>query len=300
MTDDVPFFMQIGAKQNNSIRRLLHQRFAFEQGEFDRGVDHVHASSLTNPDVGWCPREAVYAKQAPTPPHKTQTISASLSYTFEQGRWCESLIRDTLRDLIWGNWQCNFCKKLTEGVMEPKTCTHCDQGIQGMTYVEVALRGPMDLIGSPDLLLKIDGLFTIVELKILSAADFKSLKAPKPEHRLRTQLYVDLLEYGIEQQILPINTPLDFNLSKAFVLYTSRGFGCMDPTLVDDGIHEKFTPWKCYPVARNLNVWSDSMNKLSSRHNALLGGPLPERICDVQACKRAGQCSYTKKCFSDG
>ena len=91
-----------------------------------------------------------------------------------------------------------------------------------------------------------------IELKTMDKDQFKDLKGPLAEHRLRTNLYLRIMA---ESSSPWSNT---VNHEKATVLYVSKGgWGCADPQLKEWGLKEEFSPFKEFEISRDDSQTDD-------------------------------------------
>lgn len=250
----------------------------------------LHASAITSED--FCPRE-VALLEATNVTRGDERIQAALQATFDVGEAVAELHRMVwLRDLAVGDWECRVCGQLLRFTGHPGTCAMC--GSEFWKYRElVSVDSSIATQGSVDLLVNFNlpgspwtGKLHVVELKIISPDDFKKLKAPDSEHRIRTVLYLDLLRKGNH----PFRNAI--NLDTAKVLYTARNWGAMDSTR---GIVHPF---------KEFDVPYDASSIALPRHMASLVKRwreqkiMPLGICTSPAVKRAQACKVCHACFS--
>jgi hypothetical protein len=217
-------------------------------------------------------------------------IGTALRATFDLGNLtADHLTESWMGDRAVGSWKCQRCG--TTRAFSKKVTTVCNSA--GTTcdwkYQEVQFFGESTGIsGSLDLIADLDGpKYKIVELKIIKADDFEKLAAPLSEHRLRTRLYMKL----VEDSTNPIRFQLD--TQKALVLYVCRGFGKMHPD------YGQILPFKCFEVERDDASIEKFMDngltvKLARENNTI---PI-EKTCDSVSCSNAKKCPVKAQCWS--
>jgi hypothetical protein len=134
----------------------------------------------------------------------------------------------------------------------------------------------------------------IVEIKTMDKDQFKDLAAPLSEHRLRTKLYMRIIDESEGTYKQRINT------SEADIFYVSKGgFGIADPQLKAWGLSEGFSPFKHYVVKREPKA-ADLPSKLAKVVKDFRAKEvgMPVGICATAMDKRAKACSMCKPCFS--
>lgn len=293
-----------------SLRRLLHRELAgFEQ---DRTMDNVHASSVTaeDPSRKFCAR--AYALWTIKPPEKhSRFLSTALSMTFDIGRRVEDIVRETMEDYLVGDWQCPSCNQMHEFLTRPLCCSKCKLPGRLLEYREIRFVCQESGIscGVDMLFNEGTGKLRVVESKSIDKDLGKALVAPNAEHRLRTSLYLRIIENS--------NHPMKDQIwtDEGVVLYTSKGgYGYADPEVKTWGFPDDgFSPFKEYRVKRNdastdvyiargkqVKEWREQWNLQldSDSHEADL--ELPGRICKTSLDSRARTCSLCQACFAVG
>jgi len=127
----------------------------------------------------------------------------------------------------------------------------------------------------------------ITEIKTMNKNDFDKILTPLPEHRLRTNLYMWILDKSLHPFRDKINT------QEARVLYVSRGYGKMNATW------NEILPFKEFTVKRN-DPDLDEFLKRATSLQVFRGAQqtMPSGICATAVDKIAKQCSVCPQCFS--
>jgi hypothetical protein len=275
-----------------SVKKLLHETLA--KYEPARPIDKIHASSLTN-DVEWCPREWALMDITGKQP-QGQFIGTSLRTTFDNGNSYNDLMAmHWLVDYVVGDWLCLGCDFLHQFRKKPFKCSSC--GCKALRYEEHRFQSQLSgSSGGIDFFVKLPAepkLFAI-EHKTIDKDQFRDLLAPKAEHTWRTKLYLRLIS---ESDSIYKDR---INLSKAFVLYTCRGFGFKDADVANWGLKDApFSPFKEYMVLRD----DDAAEIISQKSRSLWlyrkgEAGMPTGVCDTALCTRAKKCNMVKECWS--
>lgn len=275
---------------HRSVKIALHERLRGSQ-EQRKGGKVLHASSITD-DNGFCAREFCLLSFLEVKP-RHETISTSLQFTFDIGNAAQGIITNYLEDLLWGTWKCVHCEDESEEMrMKPRECYYCGSG--NLTYIEPRFTSNKSGIsGGVDLIVKFPGheKMRAIELKTMNQASFKELKAPLQKHRLRTNLYLRVIEETEYADLI--------DTTEASVLYCDKGFGCKD-----DGTLEKFemreptSPFKEYVVKRDDPGLANVLLKAAPLTPFREKGIMPGLICAGIADKRADKCPVKSDCFS--
>jgi len=285
-------YLHAKGKKKYSVKKMLHKSIAGEQK--GRPLKRIHASAVTYKDKPFCAREhCIYSitEVQPLP----EFLSTALNTTFAYGRYIQAMINDVwLVDFMVGDWECKACGICVEASKRPKVKCQC--GAKLWEYQEVNVVSEYSGIsGGLDVILDIGtGKFVVVEVKTMDKDQFRDLKAPKSEHRQRTQLYLRLISESKHPLAAQIDT------SQATILYMSKSYGFKDFSIAEYPFRDDtFSPFKEFKIASN----HDSCEKIS-----LLGRsvklfregkePIPEKICSSIMDSRAKKCCCKKQCFS--
>jgi hypothetical protein len=146
----------------------------------------------------------------------------------------------------------------------------------------------MDISGSIDLIADL-GLpkHVIVEIKSMDKDQFAELIAPLAEHRIRTSLYLRIIE-GSDS---PYKDRID--LTHARIIYVSKGYGKKG----EDG---KFSPFKEYVITRNDDAIEDYVEKAKMVKLYEDTGMIPYGVCKNTFVGRVKKCHCSKACFTPG
>lgn len=250
----------------------------------ERSHKTVHASDVTKPD--FCARrirlmDATGAKASDT------YINAALRATFDLGSiTADRLVEHWMGDRSIGIWNCTSCDAKVVFKPKPESCV-C--GRPNWRHQEVHFIGQGSKIsGSIDLIADL-GLpkFKVVELKIMKADQFDKLAAPLAEHRLRTRLYLKLIEDS--------DNPLRFQLdtSSAKILYVSRGFGKMHPD------YGQILPFREFDIDRDdKSIEGYLQNGVDVKVSREIGTIPIKKTCDSISCPTAKGCQVKAACWS--
>ena len=252
-----------------------------------RPLANLHASALTNQDCKFCAREVVLSKALGRKSFP-QMIDAALRITFDEGKDKQNrLTHDWLKDHAVGFWKCAACGYSQWGKKPGKLCK---DHTSVWNYEECVFRHPSGAKGSTDLFVDLSlGKLRMVEVKIIKGDLFEKLKAPLAEHRVRTQLYLKM----IEESDHPMRADID--TSMASVLYFMRGHGKKVPDT-----ENLISPMKEYIVHRNdaevEHYLTPAYQVTKSREQDW--GLYPQRVCANVFDSRTYACAVVKECFS--
>jgi len=277
-----------------SIKMMIHKRMAYTEPA--RGFKRIHASDLTKP--GFCPRMVrlldVTGKKIPG-----EFISTALRLTFDHGNDTNKHIAENwLVDVAVGDWHCMKCGFLHEFRRRPKICS-C--GCKNFEYREVRFESKeCGASCGVDILVDTgEAKLRVVEVKTIDKDYFKSkdgkteLLAPMAEHKLRTTLYLRIIADSDHPKAGFINT------QEAFVLYKSKGYGCKDTSLSENGVHDApFSPFKEFTVCRDDNLTDTEWVRALVIKKARENGTMPSGKCTTAFCDGAKGCPVAKACFS--
>ena len=273
-------FLKRRIDAQHSVKELLLKSVGGTESA--RSVNTLHASDLTKQQPEFCPRE-VFLQRWLDKKRPDQYVAHAMRVTWDEGRDKQWRINnDYLRDYMWGHWRCLKCDEHHQWCAYPGSGDGpCVRGSHNWEYEEPVFTHPTGFTGSIDAIVQ----FTparrrVVEVKIIKGDDYRDLKAPLAEHRVRTLLYLRLLA---EANTIPAAS---VDLSAAHVLYIMRGHGTKD----EDGV---ITPFKEFVVQRD-----DAAVERYIRMAQALRDGVPQGICPTAMCGRAGACPVVKECFS--
>lgn len=255
-----------------------------------RSMAILHASDVTK--VDFCARRwAFFDVLEKNPP--SEFLSTALDVTFRLGNAIEAMvIEDWVGDAVVGNWQCEYCG--VHRTMIPKPNGHC-AGTAGHPPRKHWWRHRQMVVDAPEYGIQgaIDALFNIgapqlviTEIKILNPTEFEVIMAPLPEHRLRTNLYMAILD----QSLHPFRDKI--NLHEARVVYISRGYGKLNAEW------NEILPFKEFVVKRNDLDLNEFLKRAKLLKVFRDQGVMPSGICATALDKIAKACSVCQPCFS--
>lgn len=271
-------------KEHNPDASLIRLLIKDMQGwEPARSLDVTHASDVTKPD--FCPRKTCLLLIKGAKP-EAQFINASLRATFDVGNATASLITNKwLSNRVIGNWECLSCGFTSNLSLQPgvKCCDHKNLHYKEMCFVHK----DSGISGSLDAVIPVfTNKWSIIELKIIRPEDFASIQAPLAEHRIRTNLYMEIVENSGSSLVNM------FDLDKAIVLYVSRGFGKK---------HTEFNqilPFKEFIVKRDKEAVKPYLEKGKVIKLFKEKGLIPKGCCMATTDKLAKFCPVATECFS--
>lgn len=270
------------------IAILKHNLSGYQK---DRSHETVHASDVTKHD--FCARQFCLmheTKETKDP----QYLGTALAVTFDMGNMVSEYMRTKwLGQAAVGNWNCRRCGDRVEFASKPPLMGKAmelggDLHEHLWEYEEVAFVDPVTGVsGSPDVLLNMGGLkMFVLEVKTMAPDQWEKIVAPLAEHRIRTTLYMHLVE-AANNAFTP-----HINLQEAKVIYVSRAFGKKHPT------YGEILPFKEFTVQRDNTVIESALAKgalveLYQQHKIM-----PVGICGSSADEKAMKCVVKKACFS--
>lgn len=286
-----------GDKKENQLSYHLHKTLTHSSPGRSHKV--VHASSLTQEDEkAFCPRQYALMDILKVKP-KDEFLTTSLEVTFELGRQLQDSLVNWMADIGMAitDWKCLSCGCLHEFMRRPVFCSSC--GCQAFRPEEHRFKSEktgassgIDMMWNNGQMLKNQ----IVEIKTIDKDKFKSLAAPLAEHRLRTNLYMRIVDESDNVYKDRVNT------QEAKIFYISKGaYGCKSDKPKEWGIQgDTFSPFKEFTVTRD-DSQTDEMSYFAQRLLEYRKGEkgIPLGICPNSFCKKASGCPVLKECFSN-
>lgn len=273
-------------QEQTCAKYLLHKEMAAMDPH--RGVDLVHASDVTKQDnQEFCPREFAICRAMNKTPDP-MFITTSLRWTFDTGWFVQDYVTRKLTPYIWGDWRCRACTQVHHAQKKPTECIECGSDL--IEYEEMRFKSKIsDIDCGVDLLLDTgEGKFRAYEIKSIKQDLFKKLVAPQHEHKLRTNLYLRIIEESGSANAEFIDT------TSASILYVCKGFGCKDTDPSKWGLKDgSFSPFREFDVERD----DCATDELVRRAVALKSQRMPDFLCESQFCPRAQSCSVQTECF---
>jgi hypothetical protein len=276
-------------KPKQSIISVLKQTLGGSQP--GRSMKVLHASDVTQTD--FCPRRwAFFDLFEKDPP--MDTVSTAMDMTYRMGTVTERLlVEEWAGEAVVGNWRCRWCGDKRS--MVPKPDGYCGGQAPWPTprkhwwqYCQMVVEAPeYDIQGGLDALFNIGApQLVVTELKTLNPVEFDSILTPFPEHRLRTNLYMWILDHSQNPYKDKINT------TEARVLYISRGYGKMNAEW------NEILPFKEFVVKRNDADLAEFLKRAAALRVFRKVGHMPHGICSTALDKIAKKCSVAQACFS--
>ena len=286
------FLNRVPQEHTKTLRYWLHQHYSGY--ETDRPFKNVHASEVTKDD-GICPR--LYALNDLTKKKPGQRwLSTAERLTYQMGRDQERNIVEAFADMGKSicHWRCVNCSRLHPFQSRPFKCEECGAKV----FKPEEVRFESDVTGiscGVDMLVALgEPKLRPCELKTMAADQFKELKAPLAEHRLRTSLYLRLMAESDHSWASMVNH------QKATILYISKSaYGVVDETLGGIGVKERFSPFKEFDVVRDdkaTDYLVDRAKIVKDYREKKIG--MPCGLCPTALSKRAAGCDYKTECFS--
>lgn len=284
----IKFIQQIFDEQAKaSTEKTIISTLIKNMGKYypERSHKTVHASDVTKPE--FCARR-IRLMDIGNVKVEDSYISTALRATFDIGSMVgDRLVEHWMGDRAHGFWVCPVCEKQSQ--FGPKPEAFCCSKTAGWKHKEVNFFGESSAIsGSLDLIADLGGpKLKVVELKTIKPDDFDKLAAPLAEHRLRTRLYLKL----IEDSTNPIRFKLDTDSAK--ILYVSKGFGKLHPD------YGQYLPFKEFEVQRDdESIASYLQNGVDVKEHREANSIPVKKICDSIACKEAKGCQVKAACWS--
>lgn len=249
-----------------------------------RDMDYVHVSDL----IHKCMRAVALQEELQRPP-PVQNLRLADLFTFRQGEALAEVlvnaVRDNAPEQVFGNWRCVCGNHNTDDPCTYAQATSlgaCEQcGGLADQYVEVRIQNEeYRIVGRPDLMLiNVDGVIHITEIKSITPNEFPDLAYAKPEHVLQAIMYWWLL------------TQAGYTVSDIVsVLYINKGHSFRGEP------HREFVVNAPANVPRIDDMLAEAARLRDYRHN---DGPLPERTkCHTAEDTDAKRCYLCQACFS--
>lgn len=263
----------------------------------------IHASDL-DPERSWCAREvALLTLHDMKRPEGF--LSTAQKVVFDFGHKASDVFRECLPpQMVWGNWKCLACDKITKREYTPSKCPHCGARGRALEYREVFAKDPKTgVVGSFDLIVDplMNGQKVIVETKSEMGDAWQKRNKAEFAHEWRTKLYLYLAAVTPWLQNYGINT------QSARIIYINKGGHGPAPQIKKWGLKDwAKTPFKEYRVKRDDTFLTGQIDKVHTwrKWKALhavnpkaAAADLPDRICDSPTTTLAKNCAACQKCF---
>jgi len=272
-----------------SLVELLNTRLAGRREKRSHKI--VHVSTVTDSDLGFCPRQFalldLLEQKLPA-----EYINAATQVAFDNGSALHDLCRNKwLRHDVIGMWQCAECGEKRHFSKLPTTV---DAGNKNHHHVweyheEVFVDHETGVSGSIDFFVDLGNKkITPVEAKSIDKDQFAKLAGPMAKHRIRSQMYLALIDRVATKEVKE-----QIDLTHARILYISKGFGKKSPDM-----GKVILPFREFSIQRNDVAVAPYFELARQLHLRRKGGPMPKVICVNHLDRRAQPCPVAKACFS--
>lgn len=281
------------SEREDLLRYQLHRELLRPRP--GRPLSTIHASELTKESPEFCPREHALHRLLGLAVND-ETPTAAIAMVHRMGRDMGESIVQLAADagLAVGNWTCS-CGARWDFQRRPLGC-ECGS-TSGFRYEE--LRFTSRVSGAScgiDLLARLPGRerLVVVEIKGEQKDEFQALAMVRGEHRVRTSLYLRIIDESGDPTKRLIDT------QEARVLYVTKGgYGVKDPTIADWALGDgPWSPFREFRVKRD----DEATQMVSDRARAVVeaerAGTTPAGICATQFVRRAASCRAVHACFS--
>ena len=213
-------------------------------------------------------------------------VNVSSRVTFSLGNSIHTWIQNTpdvLGDKRTGWWRCQACRHTFWGTAPSGYCLSCGAPDLVLSYREHNLHTlePYPSSGHPDMFIKVEDKYRVVEIKTIAGEAFDKLFAPLVEHRWQIQHYM----WGCseDQQI-----PVEVDPLVGYILYVSK-----KPSW-------KTLPYKMFVEVKSNDILKKIKGKLKEFHSSLANpsycAPLQECVDSDFTSTKAKWCSVKKYC----
>lgn len=278
-TEDLPddrIVQYFGEDDDTPMMELLKQAPVVSRNH--RSGANLHVSDL----ISKCVRRIVLSERLGIRPPAEKLVEGQ-SITFAIGDAVHSYITSRFikghPSKVYAEWVCACGHEKKIGLfskVSKSSCEHC--GTNLVNHREVPFLHPdYPLTGSPDLVLKLDdhGAYYLVELKSISATQFKELVRPQPDHVVQLTFYWHILKANGWRLV-----------DKASILYANKEFSFKLP--YKEFLIDPQEPGRLDPYMEDLKAVQDARD----------GGPLPARtFCSSIDSADAKKCPVCVACF---
>jgi hypothetical protein len=269
-------------KPKNSIIDVLRAHLGGPRLPRSRAA--LHASSVTQTD--FCPRKwaLMDTLEVPDPP---EHIATAMAVTFAMGLAAETLlVEEWAGDRTIGNWICRHCNEQRSWSRKPNGYCKDTTRKHWWKYQQIVIEA-LGMVGSPDALFDVGSPeLVLTELKTLNPTEFDKIVVPLPEHRLRTNLYLKMLDASTN----PYRSKV--NLTEARVLYISRAYGRMNAEW------NEILPFREFVIKRHDGDLKVALQKAKALDLSRKMMGTPSGICDTALDLPAKKCPVCIPCFS--
>lgn len=176
--------------------------------------------------IGMCARQAVLEKLVGVP--EGDGFGAGLLRIFDVGTalhaWYQNHYYGPM-GILWGKWACLSCGEVVWGTrpLPIEVCCKCESKDR-WDYREVPLKAFLGegikkpIVGHSDGIIKIQGLWYLLEIKTINMDGFTWQKKIAPKHALQAQVYAELVRQG-KVRGCPVDVP---KISGIIVIYVNK------------------------------------------------------------------------------
>jgi hypothetical protein len=252
------------------------------------GSQRIHVSAVA---TDWCSRRHALHYLHPESIRDSSSPRSADRLLWSIGRAVEHHIRSSLIESfgpenVLGGWTC-ACGKTSRSGLGDRTakCSACGQPL--LHYRELALMPHAQtsvFVGSPDMVVLVDGHLAPIEIKSIKLDDFKRLTAPQPAHTYQVSMYLPLLRHTVTEH--PVG-------DTAHVIYGAKDYPA--PGVL---------PYKDFAVpTAETDVAFTLMQQADEQLGPILRNEsrrLPSRLpaCSSSGTTRARNCTACTLCFS--
>lgn len=289
------FVSKINKKREKEDSLLYHLHRTLAGYERARTTKRVHASELYSDFREFCPREValldILKKRRPD-----EFISTATRSTFDFGDMYADWLIDKLADakLAIGDWECRYCGEMYKFQTRPRTCRECDH--HEFKHHEHRFKSKTCGVScGVDTIRKTKGTkHRAIEIKSILKGEFEKLEGPLHEHKIRTNLYMRIIDDSKDPARKVIDT------QTAEIIYICKGGYKRNDDVTKWGFQDdNFSPFKVFLVKREdektQEKWDHAL-RLKEFREGKKGVPLG--LCATQWTERAEKCSVCSDCFS--
>lgn len=244
-----------------------------------RDDGYLHVSDL----IHRCLRAVALSKRTGTK-IINEPIYSNLGLTFAIGHAISDYLIDKVKEAspeqLYGCWSCACKSSRYEGVYKQSydtMCKVCNTKIDRYNELSI-INTEYGISGSIDLVLLIDKVFYLSEVKSINKEDWESLERPLPNHLLQILFYYWLAKEAkmkVHNQVSVVYANKAHTRSNPFKEFTIKASDHLD----------RLTPY--LEAAKELKVAVENdKNKL------------PKRVCTTSSSTLAKTCSLCAICFS--
>ena len=239
---------------------------------------YIHVSSL----IGFCTRRHALLRADGSP--LLRSVHGGNRVVWAMGRSAETHVRtqvlSTRRSDALGIWGCPCGREKHRGHFPTKLCPKCERSLSH--YGEFTLWDhEAKIVGNPDLVLRQNGVYAVLEIKSMKRDEWKTLTGPKGDHVFQAAFYVD----AMRREGFPV-------YDNVHILYVAK-----------DYVHG--SPYKEFVVNTRDAALAAQLQSARewamAAHNAVESNVLPTRtLCQQPTSPTAKTCPMVTQCFMRG